>query len=276
MGDSFTRGFGVNDAEVFPRILESRLQRTEVVNLGVSAYGLSQEFDYLKIEGVLHQPNILILAFCQNDIPRDRRSPEEQYRSRANPPPKSAPSGVLGPMKTWLSSHIVLFQLAQQAINTYRSLVKTLVAVGLKEELDGYVDLDDNIKALLRTYPPDLQADFEADEAELLQMRDWLPERGIRFIVVLIPALQAIEPLAFQHTIAYTVFESLDFDLEKPYRNLEAFASANSIEVVNTYPALKRRADAGAKLYLRSDPHFNALGHEVFAAEIFAYLKQPQ
>ena len=78
--------------------------------------------------------------------------------------------------------------------------------------------------------------------------------------------------------ITATVYaaQSLDFDLEKPYRNLEAFASANSIEVVNTYPALKRRADAGAKLYLRSDPHFNALGHEVFAAEIFAYLKQPQ
>src|SRR5205807_5192749 len=114
-------------------------------------------------------------------------------------------------------------------------------------------------------YPPQLQSSFETTQTELLQMRDWLAERKIRFILALIPAAQAIDSRAFEDSITYTVFDPSDFDLEKPYRNLQAFAEAHGIEVINTYPGLKRRAETRVPLYLRNDPHFNAAGHEAFA-----------
>lgn len=276
LGDSFTWGFGVNDREAFPKILESRLKRTEVINLGVNGFGLRQEFDYLKLEGVLYHPDIVILALCQNDIYRDEQSTQDRYRALIQAPVKRTPPGLFGPLKAWLSDRIALYRLAQQAINTNRSLVTALVALGVKEELHGFDGVDTNLMPALRSYPPRLQSSLEATEAELLEIRDWLAERKIRFILALIPALQAIDALALQHSIIYTVFEPSDFELDKPYRHLEAFARAHGIEVINAYPAFKRRHAAGVPLYLRNDIHFNADGHEVFAAEILAHVQRSE
>jgi lysophospholipase L1-like esterase len=106
-----------------------------------------------------------------------------------------------------------------------------------------------------------------------LEIRDWLAARRVRFILALIPAVQAIDERAFVHSIAYTVYEPTDFELDKPYKALEAFARSNGIEVVNTYPALQKRQQAGATLYLPNDVHFNPLGQQAFAAEILAHLQ---
>lgn len=274
LGDSFTWGWGLHDHEAFPRVLESRLPRTEVVNLGVTAFGLPQEFDYLKLEGVLYQPDIVILALCQNDIYRNVNSLQDLYRAMIAPRVTRVPSGRSKPVKEWLSEHVALYGLVRSAINTNRSLSKTLVALGLRGELHGFEGLDENLMPALRTYPPRLQNSYETTQSELRQMRDWLAERRIRFILALIPAAQAIDSRVFEDTIAYTVFEPADFELDKPYRNLEAFARSHGIEVVNAYLGFKRRVETGVPLYLRNDPHFNAAGHAAFAAEILAYLQR--
>lgn len=275
VGDSFAWGYGVNDGEVFPRLVESRLERTEVVNLGVSAFGLRQEFDYLKLEGALYQPDIVILTLCQNDIYRDGRTPHETYRAVTAPAPsRKAPPTFWGSPKAWVAERVVLYRVTQQAIATNRSLVKALVALGLKDGLVGFEGLDNNLMPALMTYPPQLQSSWDTTQAELLQIRDWLAERKIRFLLALIPARQAIEPRSFHHTIAHTAYEPSDFELDKPYRNLESFGRANGIEVINGYPALKRKGETGVSLYLRNDLHFNAAGHEAFAAEIAGYLQR--
>src|SRR5262245_5794214 len=99
LGDSFAWGWGVNDDDVFPRVMAAQLRDTEVVNLGITAFAVPQEFDYLKIEGILYQPDIVVLALCQNDIPRDERSPQEIYRFWSTPQVHRTPSGFLGPLK---------------------------------------------------------------------------------------------------------------------------------------------------------------------------------
>lgn len=182
-------------------------------------FGLRQEFEYLKLEGVLYEPDIVILALCQNDIYRDGQSPQEQFQAMQGARRQRAPSGLLGPLKTWLAERVVLYQLSQQAINTNRSLVKALVALRVKEQLLGFEGLDPSLMPALRTYPPELQSSYVATEADLREIRDWLAGRKIRFILTLIPALQAIDARAFRHSIAYTVFEPSDFELEKPYRD---------------------------------------------------------
>lgn len=276
LGDSFAWGWGVNDHEVFASVLETRLERTEVVNLGVTAFALAQEFEYLKLEGALYQPDIVVLAFCQNDINRGGQ-PAPTFRPAATPrAPRARPPGFSGWLKQWLDERLVLYRVARQGINTSPALVKALVALGIKDELMGYDGVDSDLTPALRNYPPKLQSSFEATLAELMQMRDWLAERKIRFVIALIPALQAIEPRAFLHSIAYTVYNPSDFDLDKPYRNLEAFARGNGIEVINAVPALRRRRETGETLYLANDIHFNAAGHAAFAAEIAAYLQRAQ
>jgi lysophospholipase L1-like esterase len=272
LGDSFAWGYGVDGASIFPRLLEAGLAGTEVVNLGVTGYSLRQEFDYLKLEGAAYNPDVVILAFCQNDIYRS----EQPVKPRGDNPPPRIGSGALAPFKKWLSENVALYLLLQQAVNTNRTVLNALVALGVKEQLEGFEGLDDNLRPALIAYPPQLERSWNATQTELLEIRDWLAERRIRFILALIPARQAIEQRTFVHSIAYTKYGPSDFDLDKPYRNLETFARRNGIEVINTVPALRRgHQQAGSPFYLHQDVHFNAAGHAAFAAEILAYLKQP-
>ena len=68
IGDSFTWGYGVNDQDVYTEVLENLLPKTEVINLGVTGYGIPQEFWYLKRLGVQFNPDIVLLAFFLNDF----------------------------------------------------------------------------------------------------------------------------------------------------------------------------------------------------------------
>ena len=79
---------------------------------------------------------------------------------------------------------------------------------------------------------------------------------------------------AFRHSIAYTHFNPEDFEIEKPYRLLEEFGHAHGIEVINPLTSFKRKHHEGARLFLNRDMHFNAVGHELLAHEILAYIGQ--
>ncbi len=264
VGDSFTWGYGVNDDKVYPRVLEPLLEGVEVINLGVTAFGTKQEFDYLKLEGLRYGPDIVILGFCLNDI-----YPDTESVQAAAP---AATGAALNRAKRWLSEHAALYELARQAANTNKTVVKLLVRLGVKDSLSGFEELDVNLMPALRVYPDRLRRSFEQTRAELLEIHRFLAERRIRFVLVLIPSLQSIDARALRQSIAYSLYDEADFDLEKPYRLLEAFARAHEIEVVNPYRALKRLHEAGVPLYLKRDIHFNPAGHRALADEIAAYL----
>jgi SGNH hydrolase-like domain, acetyltransferase AlgX len=165
-----------------------------------------------------------------------------------------------------------LYQLLAEAINTNKTLVKLLVNAGVKGSLSSFDELDPNLAPALRVYPSKLQASFERTKAELLEIRGFLAEQRIRFILALIPSVQSVDDRAFRHSIAYSVFDEKDFELDKPYRLLEEFARRHGIEVVNPYRALKQRHQSGVHLYLRKETHFNPAGHATFARELAAYL----
>jgi len=182
-----------------------------------------------------------------------------------------APTGPIGKLKLWLN-HLRLYQLTRRAINTNKTLVKLLVALGVKDGLHGFDDLDPNLMPALRTYPPQLETAFERTKAELLELRDFLAQQRIRFILALIPSVQSIDDRTLSDWIAYSVFDERDFQLDKPYLLLEEFARQHGIEVINSYPALKRRQQTGESLYLKRDIHFNRQGQAAFAKEVAAYL----
>lgn len=80
VGDSFTFGAEVNDAESWPAQLESLLARP-VINAGVGNYGLDQAV--LRAEELVprYDPELLIVSFIEDDIERC----ELAVRSQAKP-----------------------------------------------------------------------------------------------------------------------------------------------------------------------------------------------
>ncbi len=71
LGDSYTFGIGVNQGEEYPAIINKKLDSlANVINLGVSNWGLTQQIRRYYEFGQLYKPKIVILQFCKND-PKD-------------------------------------------------------------------------------------------------------------------------------------------------------------------------------------------------------------
>jgi GDSL-like Lipase/Acylhydrolase family len=272
LGDSFTWGYGVNDEDVYVSKLAELLPQMEIINLGVTAYGPSQELEYFKSEGVRYRPDIVVLSFCLNDIE------EYEYRSLKKKDMSALQDVAMydrpgGNWKKWVSERVYLYSFIMDRINTSKALVNMLVQLGIKGELGGYEALDINLRPALKQYPVELEEQWESTKSKLRMIRDIVYDQKARLVLVLIPSRQSIESTAFAHTIAYTKYEPKDFDLEKPYRLLEQFALDEQIEVANPVSAFVKSNGVGVKLYLANDSHFTPAGHELFAKEITTYLQ---
>ena len=75
LGDSFTWGYGVSDADIFTELLERQLASREpawqVINTGVSGWGTDQQFLYFRDEGFRYEPDVVVLACYLLNDPRE-------------------------------------------------------------------------------------------------------------------------------------------------------------------------------------------------------------
>ncbi len=73
LGDSQTFGWGVEDAECYPRVIEQGLRRqsrrpVEVINAGVPGTGTAQQLYFLETEGWSYRPDAVVVGFFINDL----------------------------------------------------------------------------------------------------------------------------------------------------------------------------------------------------------------
>jgi hypothetical protein len=148
-----------------------------------------------------------------------------------------------------------------------------LAALGLKEPLGGFGELDTSLVPALKQYPALLESSLERTRQELMRVHRLCQSLGLELVVAVVPARQSVDARAFQQTIAYTSYYEDDFDLDKPYRLLSEFAQANGIRLISPLESYREAAGAGVELYLRRDMHFSPSGHDLFAREIARYLR---
>jgi lysophospholipase L1-like esterase len=86
LGDSFAYGDGIQRSEAFPEILESLLKQHgsfEVINTGVTGYGLTQETLYYETEGYKYEPDLVMLVFYHNDLTdlvKEKEPPKPKFQ----------------------------------------------------------------------------------------------------------------------------------------------------------------------------------------------------
>jgi lysophospholipase L1-like esterase len=74
LGDSIAFGYWVAEQDAFPRQLEALLQgraggaRVEVLDFGVPGYNLDQEIEVLRTKALAFSPDLVVVAFCLNDL----------------------------------------------------------------------------------------------------------------------------------------------------------------------------------------------------------------
>jgi len=70
VGDSFSFGQGVPFDQTFGALIESRLPRTAVHNLGLQGFGIDQMWRVVKSVGLPMRPDLVIVAFISDDFTR--------------------------------------------------------------------------------------------------------------------------------------------------------------------------------------------------------------
>ena len=73
LGDSIAFGYWVAEPDAFPRQLEKLLpdvpgSRVEVLDFGVPGYNLDQEIEALRVKALAFEPDVVVVAFCLNDL----------------------------------------------------------------------------------------------------------------------------------------------------------------------------------------------------------------
>jgi len=71
VGDSFTFGEGVSDAETYASQLQRWLPGVDIVNMGMRGYGHDQMLILLREEGVKYAPDVVLLGFVGRDMSRN-------------------------------------------------------------------------------------------------------------------------------------------------------------------------------------------------------------
>jgi lysophospholipase L1-like esterase len=178
LGDSIAFGYWVAEADAFPRQLEAMLNeargtgpRVEVLNFAVPGYNLDQEIEALRAKALAFSPDLVVVAFCLNDLEgpfsyelglvQDRAVRGRSWLGRAR-------EGLLGRSRllSWVE-----YRLSE--LEARRSFVRA------RNPLGGPVG------------PEEVDRQKAALDGKLAVLRSLLASRGIPGVVVVFPTLGA-------------------------------------------------------------------------------------
>jgi MFS family permease/lysophospholipase L1-like esterase len=271
LGDSCTFGWGADDHETYPAMLEQRLsanptdpgRAVEVLNAGVIGTGTGEQTLWYDLWVRQYDPSIVVLSVFWNDLDDDARGGffERDAQGTVTPRPYDVLERALTSVRTiravahatpgfdWLSQHSELLTWIRQA--------PTEALVSLRAREIGEPETG------AATRPP-------SDErlAVTVGEIEWLRRRlrpGTRLAVVFIPSAESFD--ATRAGAARVVATSASI-----VAALSDRLPATGVPFRDLTPALAR-AGAG-RLYFARDPHPAPAGYAAIADAVAAFLAE--
>jgi lysophospholipase L1-like esterase len=275
LGDSFTEGMQVNDEETFAARLEAAFadepRRVEVLNLGVSGHGTSDQLALLRIFGPRLEPDLVLLFFClgndvRNNVQSDLCRLENGRLACRLPERPSRRRLAVARLRSELGARLHLYQLlrAATASPVFQRIGLRAVPLETPPETPFGSDL------YLATAPPYLAAGYALTRELLRELAATSRSLGAETWVVLIPSRDQIWEREWS---AQRAARAEPLVRDEPQRATGALARELGLPVVDLYDAFRARNGSGETLYWRIDAHFDAAGHALAAEEVAAALR---
>ena len=288
LGDSFTFGWGVNEVDAFPAVLEVQLRaagypRANVLNAGVVSYSPYLEYQLLKRIGKKYRPTIVLLFLDVTDVGDDYQYMDEAASGFESPNYSLAesiglpydvsrnPEGGVGLVRLLPQREILLFPF---------SVIRERVGEGRPEppipKYDYYkfqVNVGgkvDSSRFFIYRHPLAATKPFFYRTLKNIQrVRDFSQSIEAQFHLVVLPR--------YHH---WNLDECPDnweqgYNLDEPYQFefFEFFGSDNAaidFPVFELLPEFQTIRDF--PLVFEHDPHWNAAGHRFVAQATLNYL----
>lgn len=281
LGDSVTYGANVSREKTFPNRLESLLRErsgsAEVINAGVTAYTAYNELQYYLNRGREFEPDIVIVAFCLNDVVNPRLHWEYTRDRIVDIPDQAIPNReddrnrVLPRMRNPDYQGPRNFRDRPTSALEYSELYRFLRGRGarlFRSRTEDFPDLARKIPTHV-TAEDTLSIQVLLDEASpewrwLTSIYDRLHDavRADRARLVV-----ALLPLAYQMDEGYPFL---------PQEKIAGYCRQRSIPCIDLLPALRRHPKGSVYMLGRSGYddiwHFTELGHELCAKELLRFL----
>lgn len=304
LGDSFVDGYTVEFdnrvSEVLQRLLrEAQLTGSvEVLALGTAGYSTDQELIWLETEGLLYEPDLVVLLFYYNDIwynaePNYWRGSKPLFEERDGrlaisnvpvPEPslnteEDADGSFVTSLRDWVETHSQLARLAGLTLREYPQVRAWAVRLGLAGSSPEMI-FDAENQALVpaefaifwEPLTPEAAHAWHLTEQLLDRMRESVEGAGGRFTLFHVPFRGLI------YTEEGSVREQVDPSAEgldglAVARRLEEICLRRGLTCIEPMDQFLRAAQVlgtnGERLYYEFDWHWNANGHRL-AAEILA------
>ena len=237
IGDSFVFGAGgVEPAKRFADILQASTKNTEVINMGVPAYGTDQEYLYLANEGMRYHPDLVLVCAFYNDF-------SESF-SAINPS-NGRPKGYFSLEDSKLVFHPPHFSLFYRMAQ--HSYLLGLSQMGLSKISDAFDKAMRrkrwllNSETRLATYKQ-----LFASTADLCQ------QHGASLVLVYLPFQGQYEKWIIQDVM----------------EELAATRGVKTLDLMETMKLANRERTA----YFAHDIHFNEYGNHVVGKALTEYL----
>jgi hypothetical protein len=238
LGDSFTYGHGVQDAESYPAVLEALLRArghdVSVLNAGVPGYNTDQSYAYFTHVGIGLAPDLVILGVHCSDVSDNYESPLYDVADG-----RLVARGAGG---TRLYRFGTLLRSMPRAVQ--RSHVFALVVTAI----EAYHP---------RSTPPRDVTDLDAWSRSKIRLEiDDIVDRGkasgMTAAVVLMPCKNGVAP----------------------YGDLAGRLDGSGAPLLDATTAMERDGVDVPSLFFRTDPHLTAPGNRVLAATIASFLER--
>lgn len=253
LGDSFTYGIGVAEAETFCARLAAAEPRLEVVNTGVEGYGTAQQWLLFRETGARLRPDVVLLCYFWNDLANNmkrieplglRLGADGSVAHTPPPPVAQKPEEARGGGGALHGSY------------AYRYLRDGWKTLWLRMKSAAGADLEDPDRLL----PEQVEEAWRWQEALLAALARDVSASGARFAVVVIPDQVQVHP-----EIEVAGLRDHFLDVQE---RLGAIGKKIGVPVIDLLPGIRDAASrTKAPLYHRFDRHLNAAGHAA-AAEV--------
>ena len=267
IGDSFTFGFGVENDETYSARLQARLRAAhpgcdvEVINAGFASGQYPDTYYlYLREIGLALEPDLVIVGFfVGNDVDHDLAGEnvwtevnEDGLPDRISRPDVSFDGNNMASKKVPLRYRYPVLR-NSHLVQGLASLVSSAFSA-MRPPIVFY-----NQWMYRPNYEKRTTERVEMVQRMFSEMQTLARERGVRFLVAMIPTREQLLPDEYPFDDPPY---SGNIDIDKPQRVFAEFFVDNGIDFIDLLP-LFRAAERKDQLYFRVDSHLTPNGNDV-------------
>jgi len=271
LGDSHTLSMQEDFEKTYLQRLEQKLNNYmgdkktfQVINGAIGAFANVQEYLFLQTEGIKYDPDIVIVQFFCNDLHENL-----QYLQRNKTQYSKNNYSKFEHLKVKLRGFLQKHSRIYRYFATH--VIWPLRLLGFQPSGQKVFKMFSN--GFIVNETEETRKEWDMLFEHFIKIRDYLEERDIKFLILVIPPNYQIEEEAWDYFVEDMRLNPEDYDLKKVDRRLKKFGEENNIPVILMSEDFTEASKEHDIYYdYKVEIHFTTVAHEIISNRLYDFL----